>query len=251
MIRLQKYLAHAGIGSLRACERWIAEGKVTVNGEIVTEMGVQIDPEKDTICFKGKPVRGEEKKTTIMLNKPDGYVTTAKDQFGRPSVLDLVDIPGVRLYPVGRLDYQTTGLLILTNDGELTQSLTHPKHHFPKTYEALLQGEVKSQDLETLRKGVVLDDGYRTRPAGARLIGLNGHNSRVEITIYEGKNHQVRRMAKAIRHPVLRLKRVRVGDLTLGNLNEGTWRKLTPKEIQSLKAAAQTDSQKDRKGKRK
>ncbi len=250
MIRLQKYLAHAGVGSLRACERWIAEGKVAVNGQVVTQMGVSIDPEKDQVTFKGKPVQGEEKKVTVMLYKPEGYVTTAKDQFGRPSVVQLVDLPGIRLYPVGRLDYQTSGLLILTNDGDLTNKMTHPRHHIPKTYHAVLTGEVKSEDIQRLRTGVTLDDGYKTRPAKARLLGVSGHNSRVEITIYEGKNHQVRRMAKAIHHPVLRLKRISIGDLTLGNLNEGTYRKLTEKEIRALKAACQDPGSERREGRR-
>ena len=251
MIRLQKYLAHAGIGSLRTCEHLITEGKVKVNGDVVTQMGVQIDPEKDVILFKGRPVAAEQKKVTVLLNKPEGYVTTAKDQFGRPSVLDLVDMPEVRLYPIGRLDYQTSGMLLLTNDGDLTNGLTHPRHHVAKTYEALLQGEIKGEDLERLRRGVVLDDGYRTKPAKVRLLGLAGHNSRVEITIFEGKNHQVRRMAKAVHHPVLRLQRVRIGEIGLGNLKEGSWRKLTEKEIRMLKdacaAAGQENHQKKRK----
>lgn len=239
MMRLQKYLAHAGVGSLRACERYIAEGKVAVNGQTVTQMGTQIDPDHDKVTFRGKEIAGEEKKVTVMLHKPEGYVTTAKDQFGRPSVVELIDIPGVRLYPVGRLDYQTSGLLILTNDGDLTNKMTHPRHHVAKTYHALLQGEVKGEELRALSQGVILDDGYRTRPAKVRLLGMKGRDSRVEITIYEGKNHQVRRMAKAIHHPVLRLKRVSVGDLTLGTLHEGTYRKLTEKEIRSLKAACE------------
>ncbi len=237
MIRLQKYLAHAGIGSLRTCEQYIAQGLVQVNGQTVTVMGVQIDPERDTVAFRGRTVRGAEAKVTILLNKPEGYVTTSRDQFGRPSVLDLIDLPGVRLYPVGRLDYQTTGLLLLTNDGDLTHQLTHPRHHVAKTYEALLQGEVRGEEIRQLEKGVILDDGYRTKPAKARLIGPKGRNSLILLTIFEGKNHQVRRMAKAIRHPVLHLKRVQIADLSIGTLKEGSWRKLTEKEVQDLKRA--------------
>ncbi len=237
MMRLQKFLAHAGVGSLRTCEHYIAQGLVQVNGQTVTAMGVQIDLEKDEVSFRGRLVRGAEEKVTILLNKPEGYVTTSKDQFGRPSVLDLIDLPGVRLYPVGRLDYQTTGLLLLTNDGDLTYRLTHPRHHVAKTYEALLQGEVTGVEIRQLEKGVVLDDGYRTGPAKARLLSQKGRNSLVRLTIFEGKNHQVRRMAKAIHHPVLHLKRVQIADLTIGTLKEGAWRKLTEQEIQELKKA--------------
>ena len=240
MIRLQKYLAHAGVGSLRTCEKYIADGLVQVNGETVTVMGMQIDPEKDTVSFRGKTVQGAEAKVTIMLNKPEGYVTTSRDQFGRPSVLDLIDLSGVRLYPIGRLDYQTTGLLLLTNDGDLTNQLTHPRHHVAKTYEALLQGEVRGEEIRQLEKGVVLEDGYRTKPAKAQLIGPKGRNSLIRLTIFEGKNHQVRRMAKAIHHPVLHLKRVMIADLSVGTLKEGAWRKLTERELQDLKKACGT-----------
>ena len=172
-----------------------------------------------------------------MLHKPAGYVTTSHDQFGRPNVTQLVDIPGVRLYPVGRLDYQTSGLLILTNDGDLTYRLTHPAHQIPKVYEALIVGEITSEEIRKLEKGVVLDDGFKTSPSEVRLLSERGGNSRIEITIYEGKNHQVRRMAKAVGHPVLRLKRIQEGNLRLGTLKEGEYRILTDKEIRQLTEA--------------
>ena len=239
-MRLQKFMAHAGVGSLRACERLIAEGKVTVNGERVTQMGTDIDPEKDIVVCRGKKVEDTGRKVTVLLNKPEGYITTAKDQFGRPSVVELVKVEGLRLYPVGRLDYQTTGALLLTNDGDLTQALTHPRHHIAKTYLAIMKGQVTGEEIERLKKGVTLDDGYHTKPAKARLTGMSGRDSKVELTIYEGKNHQVRRMAKAIGHPVLRLQRISVGGLTLGNLKPGQYRELTEQEVRELKNPKET-----------
>lgn len=207
-----------------------------MNGQIVTEQGIQIDPEKDKVEFRGKPVGQRQPRMTVMLHKPAGYVTTSRDQFGRPNVTQLVDIPGVRLYPVGRLDYQTTGLLLLTNDGDLAYQLTHPGNRVGKVYRALLRGEVTGEKLQRLERGVVLDDGYKTQKAKARLVSRAGSNSRVEITIYEGKNHQVRRMARVIGHPVLRLQRVAEGPLELGSLEEGKYRILTDAEVKMLKS---------------
>ncbi len=236
MERLQKFLARSGVASRRKSEEYIALGLVSVNGETVTELGTQIDPEKDVVLFRGKKVEAPEKTVTVALYKPEGYITTSHDQFGRPDVTQLVDIPGVKLYPIGRLDYQTSGLLLLTNDGDLAYALTHPKNRVPKVYDAILKGEVVSNEIERLKKGVVLDDGYRTAPCEARLVGRVGsNNSRVEITVYEGKNHQVRRMAKSVGHPVLRLKRVSEGGIDLNGLGEGQYRVLTEKEIRKLK----------------
>ena len=237
-MRLQKFMALAGCGSRRKCEAWIDDGQVRVNGAIVTELGTKIDPEQDTVQFRGKRIQLEEKKVTVALNKPAGYITTSKDQFGRPNVCELIDLPGVRLYPIGRLDYQTTGLLLLTNDGELAYAMTHPKHHVAKVYHGILKGMVQQEDIEKLRAGVTLEDGYVTRPAQAKYLGAAGSHSRVEITVYEGKNHQVRRMARAIGHPVLKLRRVAVGSVRLGRLEEGEYRVLTQEEIQALKDSA-------------
>lgn len=234
--RLQKYLARFGVASRRRSEEYIAQGLVSVDGVVVTEVGTKIDPDKQEVAFRGKVIRAEEQVlTTVMLHKPAGYVTTSHDQFGRPNVTQLVDIPGVRLYPVGRLDYQTTGLLLLSNDGDLTYHLTHPGHKVPKVYQALIAGEITTEEIRKLEKGVVLEDGFRTAPAEVRLVSVKSGNSRIEITIYEGKNHQVRRMAKAVGHPVLRLKRVQEGTLSLGTLKEGAYRILTEKEIRELK----------------
>ena len=198
---------------------------------MVKELGTKVDPVKDIVEFRGKAVKAEQQIMTVMLHKPAGYVTTSHDQFGRPDVTQLVDIPGVRLYPVGRLDYQTTGLLLLTNDGDLAFQLTHPGNKVPKVYRALVRGEIKSEELHRMETGVVLDDGYKTR-----LVSRAGTNSRIEVTIYEGKNHQVRRMAKAVGHPVLRLERVAEGPLELGNLKEGEYRVLTASEVKMLKS---------------
>lgn len=208
---------------------------VKVNGQVVRELGTKVNPVQDIVEFRGKPVKAEQPLITVMLHKPAGYVTTSRDQFGRPDVTQLVDIPGVRLYPVGRLDYQTTGLLLLTNDGDLAFRLTHPGSKAPKVYRALVRGEITGEELRRLENGVVLNDGYKTAKAKARLISKAGANSRIEITIYEGKNHQVRRMAKAVGHPVLRLERVQEGPLELGNLKEGEYRVLTASEVRRLK----------------
>ena len=238
-MRLQKFMALAGCGSRRKCEEWIADGQVRVNGAVASELGIKVDPDTDTVQFRGKTVQLEEKTVTVALNKPAGYITTSKDQFGRPNVCELIDLPGVRLYPIGRLDYQTTGLLLLTNDGELAYALTHPKHHIAKVYHGILKGKVQQEDIEKLQSGVTLDDGYVTRPALAKYLGPAGSHSRVEITVYEGKNHQVRRMARAVGHPVLRLRRVAVGSVRLGGLEEGAYRVLSQKEVQTLKDSVQ------------
>lgn len=236
MERLQKFMANSGAGSRRKCEEWITAGLVTVNGEKVTELGTQVDPVRDEVIFRGKRIEPQTETVTIALHKPAGYVTTSSDQFGRPNVCQLVDIPGVRLYPVGRLDYQTTGLLLLTNDGDLAFRLTHPKHRIPKVYRAILKGQLTSDDLRRLENGVVLDDGYKTAKARVKLLSRVGNHSRVEFTIYEGKNHQVRRMARAVGHPVLRLQRVSEGGIGLEGLEEGKYRVLTPGEVKNLKS---------------
>jgi len=233
--RLQKYMAERGIASRRRCEEYIKQGLVAVNGQVVTELGTKVDPDKDKVTFRGAEIKNQQPSVTVMLNKPEGYVTTAHDQFNRPHVTQLVDIPDVRLYPVGRLDYQTSGLLLLTNDGELTYHLTHPQHRVKKVYQALIKGEITDEEIRKLEKGVTLDDGYKTAPAEVRLLSMRGSNSRLEITIYEGKNHQIRRMTKAVGHPVLKLIRVQEGDLKLGTLKQGSYRILSEKEVEALK----------------
>lgn len=231
-IRLQKYLAEAGIASRRKCEELILEGKVLVNDIEVTELGTKIDPEKDIVKYNGSIVKTVEDKVYILLNKPIGYVTTAKDQFNRDTVLDLVKVKQ-RVVPVGRLDMYTSGALILTNDGEFVNKLTHPKNEINKTYNVTVKGVVFKEDVEKLSNGVELDDGYITRPAKVKILKIDEEKdiSRIQITIHEGKNRQVRRMCDAIGKKVLALHRSKIGNLEVKNLKLGTWKYLTEKEI--------------------
>lgn len=235
--RLQKFLAEAGVASRRKAEELIAQGKVKVNGKVVTEMGMKIDPAKDEVTYLDKKVTTKDTKMVyIMLYKPEGYVTTAKEQFGRPAVMDLVKGVKERIFPVGRLDYDTSGLLLLTNDGDLTYKLTHPKHDVDKTYLAKLYGIPDEGALQKFRRGVVID-GKRTKPAKIQIIekDKDGRFCTAEIIIHEGRNRQVRKMCEAIKHPVAQLKRVATGDLKLGDLQKGKYRHLTEKEIRYLK----------------
>lgn len=234
MERLQKYMADCGVASRRKAEELIKQGLVSVNGETVTELGVKVDPAKDKVLYKGKVISPEKKKVYIMLNKPEGYVTTAKDQFGRPTVLDLVKNVKERLVPVGRLDYDTSGLLILTNDGDIVYKLTHPKNEIKKVYEAKLFGVPDSNTIKLFKNGITID-GKKTHPAKLDLLKVDGRFSWCNITIHEGRNRQVRKMCQAARHPVASLRRIAEGDITLGNLKKGEWRYLTDKEIRYLK----------------
>ena len=207
-IRLQKFLSEAGIASRRKAEILIMAGKVEVNGKIVTELGTKIDTEKDVVYYNHKKVEKKQKLIYIMLHKPEGYVTTVKDQFQRPTVLDLLKTVKERVYPVGRLDYDTSGLLLLTNDGALTYRLTHPKHNIEKTYEAKLFGTPSEADILQFRKGVLID-GKKTQPAKLEILEKGEKYCTVRIIIQEGRNRQVRKMCQAIKHPVAQLKRPR------------------------------------------
>lgn len=234
MVRLQKYLADCGVASRRGSEEIIRAGRVRVNGETVTEMGVKIDEDNDLVMVDDIPVRVEKKLVYIMLNKPAGFVTTVSDEKGRDTVMDLVtDIP-VRLYPVGRLDYDTEGLLLLTNDGELTYRITHPKNNIPKTYVAEVTGNINMETLTRLRNGVLVD-GVRTSPAKVEVIGATQLGTKLEITIHEGRNRQVRKMFEAVGCIVKRLKRTKEAGLNLGHLPLGRWRKLSESEVNMLK----------------
>ncbi len=234
MMRLQKFLANAGVASRRAAERMISEGRVSVNDEIIREMGVQIDEEYDSVKVDGVAVKSAEKKYYIMLNKPVGFVTTVSDDKGRPTVMDLVSDISARIYPVGRLDYDTEGLLLLTNDGDLTYRITHPKHDIAKTYVAEVTGNISMDTILQLRRGVMLD-GQKTSPAEVEVVGATQYGTKVEITIHEGRNRQVRRMFEALGCIVKKLKRTKEAGLVIGHLPLGKWRKLSESEVNMLK----------------
>lgn len=236
--RLQKFLAEAGVASRRKAEELIAAGRVKVNGVVIKEQGIKIDPRKDKVEFDGKALSQKaEKKVYLMLHKPEGYVTTSKEQFGRPAVLDLIHGVPERIFPVGRLDYDTSGLLLLTNDGDLTYRLTHPKHDVDKTYIAKLYGVPDDGELQKFRRGVAID-GRKTSPAKIQIISREKdlRFCTVEIQIHEGRNRQVRKMCDAIHHPVAQLKRIATGELKLGDLPKGKYRFLTEQEIKYLKS---------------
>lgn len=236
MERLHKFLARAGKASRRQAESIIKEGRVKVNGQVVSEMGCQIDPETDEVMLDGKRVLLTEKTVYILLNKPAQVITTLNDPQKRKKVTDFLSGVKERVYPVGRLDYDTEGLLILTNDGELAFRLTHPKHKVGKVYVADVKGNINEKSLEALRNGVLLEDGP-TMPSKVRKLANEGNITKLEITIHEGRNRQVRRMCEAVGCPVMSLKRVRFGPLALGDTESGGYRYLTPKEIQDLKRA--------------
>ena len=233
--RLQKYLANCGIASRRKCEDLILQGKIKVNGKVVTELGTKVT-ENDIVEYNNKIVNIEEEKIYILLNKPIGYVTTAKDQFGRDTVLDLVKI-NKRIVPVGRLDMYTSGALILTNDGEFVNKLTHPKNEIDKTYNVTVAGEITKEDIEKLENGVKIDNEYITKPAKAKILKIDKEKniSRVQIVIHEGKNRQVRKMCEAIGKKVIALHRSKIGNLDVKDLKLGEWRYLSKSELESFK----------------
>lgn len=234
-IRVQKFLAECGIASRRKCEEFITEGRVKVNG-VTVELGAKVNPEKDKVEFDDKEVRATKKEYTyILLNKPIGVVTTAEDQFERETVLDLVKVK-TRVVPVGRLDMYTSGALILTDDGDFIYKVTHPKHEIDKTYTVTLIGTITDEDIEKLRAGVEIEGGYLTKPAKARIMKIDEQKniSRVEITIHEGKNRQVRKMCEAIGKKVVALHRAKIGNLGVKDLKLGTWRYMTKKEVEQI-----------------
>lgn len=275
-MRLQKFLARAGVASRRHAEELIAAGRVAVNGVVVTEMGAKVDPDADTVAVDGAAVKLPAEQATFMLHKPAGFVTTMSDPQGRPTVAVLMDdalAAHPSLFPVGRLDADTTGLLLFTTDGALGHGLLHPRRHVEKTYLALVEGRLNEYDLRRLREGVVLDDGP-TLPAGARVLagdeahraadligsgaGASGQSQRhggkrsravlekggsyVEVRLHEGRKRQVRRMLEAVGHPVIALHRASFGPLTLGDLPRGAVRPLTEDEMETLKKLASDPS---------
>ena len=231
--RLQKFMAENGVASRRKSEELIASGAVKVNGLTITELGHKVDSEKDIIEVSGRIITVHD--TTLLyylLNKPKGYISTANDQFGRPSVVSLVESE-TRLYPVGRLDYDTEGLIIITNDGDFTNKLTHPSYSVTKEYEAVVKGLISDASIQLFRQGVDIG-GYITRPAIAKIVEYYKDSSVIHITISEGKNRQVRKMCAAIGHEIIGLKRIAIGNLTLGDLKVGDYRELSRDEVLEL-----------------
>jgi len=231
--RLQKFMARCGVASRRKCEEIITDGRVQVNNSVVTELGHKIDPEEDSVSVDNKIITIEENKVYIALNKPEGIVSTVKDEKDRKTILDLVKTKE-RIYPIGRLDYDTCGLIILTNDGDIYNKVIHPRQAINKVYMAILEGCPNEEEIYKFCNGVDID-GYITAKAGFEVTKRIGFNSRATITIHEGKNRQIRKMCDIIGHSVIALKRISVGDILLGNMEKGSWRNLTQEEITYLK----------------
>ena len=237
--RLQKFLAESGVASRRKSEELILNGEVKVNGTTVTELGIKINPENDIVEYNGKVIKQENNKVYILLNKPIGYVTTVKDQFKRDTVMDLVKGVKERVVPVGRLDMYTSGALLLSNDGEFVNKVTHPKHEIEKTYNATVVGKITKEDVEKLTNGVEIEDNgeiYITKNAKVKILKIDEikNISRVQITIHEGKNREVRKMCEAVGKKVLALHRCKIGNIDVKDLALGKWRYLNKKEIEEL-----------------
>lgn len=233
-MRLQKYIALCGVASRRKAETMIEQGRVQVNGKIVNKMGIIIDPKKDVVKVNDKIIKKESKKVYIMLNKPIGYVTTLKDEKGRKVITDLIEGVNERIFPVGRLDADTTGLLLLTNDGDLAYKLTHPSNEVSKRYIAIVKGVPNKFELEKFRNGMMID-GRKTSKASIKIAKKYEDESILDIVIHEGRNRQVKKMCEKINHPVKKLKRVAIGELEIGGIDIGNWRHLEKDEIQYLK----------------
>ena len=249
-IRLQKFIASAGIASRRKAEELILQGKIKVNGKVIKELGSKVNPKNDKIEYNGQVIQSENKKVYILLNKPIGYVTTVKDQFNRDTVMDLIKGVNEKIVPVGRLDMYTSGALILSNDGDFINRITHPKNEIEKTYNVTIAGKVTSEDVEKLKSGVLIQlskidyqnknnfevEDYITKPAKVKILKIDDEKniSRLQITIHEGKNREIRRMCEAIGKKVLALHRSKIGNIDVKNLGLGKWRRLKEEEIESL-----------------
>lgn len=241
--RLQKYIARCGVASRRKSEELILSGQIKVNGNVITELGTKVNIDTDVVEYNNKVIKHEEKKVYIMLNKPEGYITSASDEKGRKTVLDLIDVEE-RIYPIGRLDYDSSGLLLLTNDGDIYNKIIHPRVAIDKKYIALCEGKFTEKEIEKFKNGIDIG-GYITSNANIEIIdeenikikktGETSIRSTVEITIHEGKNRQIRRMCASLNHNVVTLKRVSIGSIKLGNLKKGSWRMLTQEEINYIK----------------
>ena len=234
--RLQKFLANAGVASRRKCEELISSGKIKVNNKVVTELGTKVDSKKDVVEYNGKIIKEESNKIYILLNKPIGYVTTVKDQFNRSTVMDLIKNVDERVVPVGRLDMYTSGALLLSNDGEFINKVTHPKNEITKTYNVTLSGKITVEELKQLEQGVEIinnKEKYVTKPAKTKILKIDEEKnlSRIQLTIHEGKNREVRKMCNSIGKKVLALHRSKIGDISVNNLSLGKWRYLTDNEV--------------------
>lgn len=232
-IRLQKYLAECGVASRRKAEQLISQGAVSVDGQIITEMGYKLDPVRQKVHFQGRLITPKKNRTYILLNKPKGYVTTMSDPQGRPIVTSLLKDLDTRVFPVGRLDIDTEGALILTDDGDLAHKILHPSHESTKTYEVLVNGVVSRENVRKLEQGIEID-GRKTWPATVSKVEKKGPICRLVISIHEGRKRQVRKMFVAIGHPVINLKRIAYGKLQLGSLKSGSYRHLTPKDLKKI-----------------
>ncbi len=237
LVRLNKFLAAAGVASRREADRLIEAGRVRVNGRAVTELGTKVDEGRDRVEVDGRPVKSEARSVYILLHKPEGYVTTLKDPEGRPTVRDLLAGFKTRVFPVGRLDVSSSGLLLLTNDGELAYRLLHPRFEVKKTYVAVVRGEPDETALEALRRGVFVE-GKKTAPARVRVLRRAGAKCVIELEIHEGRKREVRKMLEAVGHPVAELTRTRFAGLTLKGLGSGKWRELRPDELRGLRRLA-------------
>lgn len=234
-VRLQKVIAASGLASRRKAEEWIAQGRVTINGKIVRELGTRIDPERDHVKVDGRHLKAVEPYAYLLLNKPKGIVSTLNDPEGRPTIDNLLHGVTLRVFPVGRLDFDTEGLMLLTNHGELAQALLHPRYHVAKVYLAKVKGVLTDEEISQLAEGVKLEDGM-TAPAMVKKVRKAEENSWLEVTIYEGRKHQIKRMFEVVGHPVLKLKRIKFGPLALGDLLPGEFRYLTDREANTLRA---------------
>ncbi len=235
MMRLNKFLAGCGLASRRKCEEYITAGRVTVNGKAVDSLGFSVDEKRDVVCVDGKEMKFAKEYVYLKMNKPKGYACTANDERGRKTIFDLVE-SDVRLFNVGRLDYDTEGLIFLTNDGDFANLVTHPRFHFEKEYQVTVEGEIKESELAVLRKGVV-ENGVRMPEARVKFLGFDGKFTKLSVVIDEGQNHQVRRMFDAIGKSIKLLKRVRIGQVSLGGLYRGKTKPMTKEEIDFFKDA--------------
>lgn len=237
--KIHKYIARCGVCSRRQAEKLIEEGRVRVNGQPAT-IGQRIDPEKDVVEVDGRVIKPQAEKIYIVFNKPKGVVTTASDEYGRTTVLDFlkkhIDLNKYRIYPVGRLDKNSTGLLLLTNDGELAAAILNPRTKIPKEYVVTVKGHPSRKKLRELEEGIYLD-GKKTLPCKIDIVKKNSNSTRLKIVLYEGKKRQIRRMMKLIKHPVISLNRVAIGPIKLKNLKRGSFRQLKPEEVEALKQA--------------